>query len=135
MASRASVGTRIRRFRLERGMTATQLAERAGVSKSYISELESEEGDDKKPSAEVIYAIAKALGVAMSDLLGRPIITDVKRKRSRSRSLIQFAERERLPEADIRMLEQIQFRGDPPKSPERWAFIYQAIRNSAAMDK
>lgn len=39
-----------------------------------------------------------------------------------------------VPEADIEMLSQIQFRGEPPKSLECWEFIYQAIRNSEAMD-
>ena len=38
-------------------------------------------------------------------------------------------------EADIEMLASIEFRGEKPKTPERWAFIYQAIRNSVAMDK
>ena len=133
MASKESVGARIKRFRQDRGLSATELATRSGVSKSYLSELESSRGDVKKPSAELLYAIAETLGVALSDLLGRPIITETRRKRPGS--LTQFAESVNLPEADIRMLEQIQFRGTPPQSPERWAFIYQAIKNSAAMDE
>jgi transcriptional regulator with XRE-family HTH domain len=127
-----TVGQRIKRFRMERGMTATDLAARAKLSKSYISELEAAPADARGPSAEVLYRIAEALGVAMSDLLGRPIIVD--QTRPRPQSLIAFGKRHNIPEADLRMLERIEFRGDPPRTAERWAFIYQAIKNSAAMD-
>lgn len=127
-----TVGQRIVRFRKERGLNATELAARAGVSKSYISELEAAPADARGPSADVLYRIADALGVAMSDLLGRPIIID--RTSARPKSLSEFGKRWGVPEGDLRMLERIEFRGDPPKTPERWAFIYQAIKNSAAMD-
>lgn len=134
MTTKESVGSRIRKFREEKGMTATELAEKARVSKSYLSELESENGDaKKKPSGEMLYDIAKALGVAMSDLLGRPIITDANRS-PRPASLTKFGRLYKRPEADLQMLEQIQFRGDPPKTPERWLVIYQAIKGSESMD-
>jgi transcriptional regulator with XRE-family HTH domain len=113
-------------------MTATQLAEKAEISKSYLSELEAAPDDSRGPSANVLYRIADALGVAMSDLLGRPIIPD--RLSPRPASLTHFGEIYNVPEADLRMLERIQFRGEAPKSPERWSFIYQAIKNSAAID-
>jgi transcriptional regulator with XRE-family HTH domain len=130
---RASIGSRIKKYREEKGMSATELANKAGVSKSYLSELESAKEGVKKPSAEVLYAIGKALGVAMSDLLGRPIITAP--RSNPPASLTRFAKQHpQIPEADIEMLSQIQFRGAPPKTAERWEFIYQAIRNSEAMD-
>jgi XRE family transcriptional regulator, master regulator for biofilm formation len=66
-----TIGQRIRQFRQERNMTASQLAEKAGISKSYLSELETGTGTGQNPSAPRLYDIAKALGVAMSDLLGR----------------------------------------------------------------
>jgi transcriptional regulator with XRE-family HTH domain len=113
-------------------MTATQLADKADISKSYLSELEAAPDDTRGPSANVLYRIADALGVAMSDLLGRPIIPD--REHPRPASLTRFGEMYKIPEADLRMLERIQFRGDAPKTPERWNFIYQAIKNSAAID-
>jgi transcriptional regulator with XRE-family HTH domain len=133
MTRKASIGSRIKKYREEKGMSASELAAKAGVSKSYLSELESAEEGVKKPSAEVLYAIGKALGVAMSDLLGRPIITAPRSKPPAS--LLRFKrENPKVPEADIEMLSQIQFRGAPPKSAERWEFIYQAIRNSESMD-
>ncbi|HEX6700875.1 MAG TPA: helix-turn-helix domain-containing protein [Gaiellaceae bacterium] len=126
-------GDRVRRFREEAGMSPAQLATAARVSRSYLSELESGRGSAQKPSAEILYRLAKALGVAMSDLLGRPVITNP--NRDRPPSLVAFAEAHNLPEADIAMLACIEFRGEKPKTPERWAFIYQAIRNSAGMDR
>jgi transcriptional regulator with XRE-family HTH domain len=129
-----TIGQRIRRYRQDRGMSLSQLAVASGVSKSYLSELESMNGNDTAhgPSADVLYRIGNALGIAMSDLLGRPIITRPTKKRPPS--LMKFAEEANLPESDIEMLASIKFRGQQPKTADRWAFIYQAIKNSAGMD-
>jgi transcriptional regulator with XRE-family HTH domain len=126
------IGLRIKRFRSERGMSATELANAAGVSKSYLSALEKGGETQRRPSAKTLYSLASAMGVAMSDLLGRPIITQPPAERPES--LMQFARDRDLPEADIDMLAGIRFRGEQPRTPERWAFIYDSIRNSAGMD-
>jgi transcriptional regulator with XRE-family HTH domain len=130
-----TIGQRIRRFREERGLTPSALAEEAGVAKSYLSALENDHGgtNHRRPSADTLYRLAQVLGVAMSDLLGRPIITE--NASARPKSLVSFAKRRSLPEADIEMLAGIRFRGDEPQTPERWEFIYQAIKNSAPMDR
>lgn len=132
-ASVQTIGERVALYRTERGLSATQLAEAAGVSRSYLSELESGRGSAQRPSADTLYRIAKALGVAMSDLLGRPVLIDATPERPAS--LLEFAKARKLPESDIEMLAGIQFRGERPKTPGRWAFIYDAIRNSTTMDK
>jgi len=36
---------------------------------------------------------------------------------------------------DLQMLRTIRFRGEPPKTPERWRYIYNAIRTSESIDK
>lgn len=132
---RDTVGQRIRRYRIERSLTPSALAEAAGVAKSYLSALEHDEDgvNQRRPSADTLYRLAEVLGVAMSDLLGKPIITAT--SSTRSKSLQEFAKRSDLPEADIEMLAGIRFRGEEPKTLERWEFIYQAIRNSAPMDR
>jgi transcriptional regulator with XRE-family HTH domain len=127
----ASVAANIRRFRSERQMTPSQLADKAGVSKSYIFALENE--TERKPSAVILYEIASALGVAMSDLLGRPIL--VAPRTERPQSLLDFAAQYELPETDIEMLASISFRGEPPQTVDRWQYIYNAIRMSEGMDK
>ena len=57
----SGLGQKIKSHRKQRGMTLDQLAARTGSSKSYIWELENK--DAPHPSAEKIFAIAKALGV------------------------------------------------------------------------
>lgn len=133
MTKNETIGQRIRRFREEAGLSASELAEKTGIAKSYLSALENSEDDEKRrPGANTLYAIAKELGVAMSDLLGRPIL--VQNQHERPESLERFAREQGLPETDIEMLAGIRFRGEEPKTPERWRFIYEAIKNSRGMD-
>jgi transcriptional regulator with XRE-family HTH domain len=56
----------IERVRRERGMTREALAETSGVSPSYLSEVER---GFKRPSTDVLAAIARAMGMAPSELL------------------------------------------------------------------
>jgi len=56
----------IERLRRQRGMTREALAEASGVSPSYLSEVER---GFKRPSTDVLAAIARALGMAPSELL------------------------------------------------------------------
>ena len=51
----------IRRERLQSGMSVSDLARRAGVAKSTLSQLESGLGN---PSIETLWALATALGSA-----------------------------------------------------------------------
>jgi transcriptional regulator with XRE-family HTH domain len=126
-----AIGERVKAFRLERGLNLTQLALAAGLSKSYVSSIEA--GDTPRPSGESLYVIAEALGVTMSDLLGRRLLTDSPVETPHS--LEEFARENRLPEADVKMLASIRFRGDQPKTKERWAHIYSAIRQTEWMDR
>lgn len=128
----ASIGRQIRKYREEKGITAAQLARDAEISRSYLSELESATGKHRRPSANVLYAIGKALGISMSDLLGRPMILEPPIKPPAS--LLELAKVDGLSQSDVEMLSSIKFRGGAPTSAERWRFIYQAIRNSSAMD-
>jgi transcriptional regulator with XRE-family HTH domain len=125
-----TVGSRIKRFRIDKGMAPSELADKAGVSRSYISSLES--GTERKPSAALLYEIANALGVPMSDLLGKQIITTA--RSNRNEALLEFARQYRLPEADVEMLASIHFRGEQPTTPERWLMIYNAIVGSQRLD-
>ena len=130
-ASGTSVGDRIRRFRQERGLNLSRLAEQAGVSKGYLWALENDPGA-RRPSAETLYAVAQALGVTMADLMGREVLTAPAAEIPDS--LREFAEEQGLPEADVRMLASIQFRGEQPRTKERWRYIYTAITTSRAID-
>ena len=124
-------GDRIRKYRDDAGLSLNQLASSAGVSKGYLWSLENE--PDKRPSAETLYAIAEALGVTMSSLLGRRLLT--KQPTDIPDSLREFAEEKGLPETDVQMLVGIEFRGVRPQTRERWEHIYNAIRMSKALDE
>jgi transcriptional regulator with XRE-family HTH domain len=127
MADPPQIGQRIRQRREELGWSLSRLAEEAGVGKGYVWSLE--KGDTKaRPSGQTIYRIAEALGVTMSDLLGRELLTEPTRQRPPE--LLKFAKRENLPETDIEMLSSISFRGKRPVSEQDWEFIYRAIRAS-----
>lgn len=58
----------IRVWRKYRGLTQQQLADAAGISKPYLSQIES---GKRMGTAEVLSAIAKALNVAVDDLLAK----------------------------------------------------------------
>jgi transcriptional regulator with XRE-family HTH domain len=124
------IGQRVRRFREERGLTLSALASTAELSKSYVSAIEN--GETPRPSGQTLYAIAEALGVTMSDLLGRRLLSEV--ETDRPPSLEEFAREHHLPEADVRMLASIRFRGGQPRTKQRWAHIYSAIRQTEWMD-
>jgi transcriptional regulator with XRE-family HTH domain len=128
-----TVGDRIKRYRTDKGWNLTQLATETGLSKSYLSELEAITDANKRPSGQTLYGIAIALGVTIADLLGEPVATDPTSERPAS--LLKFARERELPEADVEMLASIRFRGETPKTAERWAYIYDSIRNSRAMDR
>jgi len=60
MATR--LGEKLHELRKQRGLTLEKLAELAGLSKSYLWELQNREL--QRPSAEKLTALADALGVA-----------------------------------------------------------------------
>jgi transcriptional regulator with XRE-family HTH domain len=57
---------RLRALRLERGMTQAELAERAGVTPTYLSRLE---GAGAAPGIDLVARLAAAMGVATTELL------------------------------------------------------------------
>ena len=125
------IGDRIRRFREDRGLSLSQLAADAGISKGYLWNLENDQ-DARRPSADTLYSIARTLGVTMSDLMGRKLLPAATPQVPDS--LHEFADEEGLPEADLYMLASIQFRGEQPRTKERWRYIYTAIATSRAID-
>src|ERR1700690_2349448 len=56
------LGEKLRSLRKERGLTLEKLADLAGLSKSYLWELENRES--QRPSAEKLTALGDALGVS-----------------------------------------------------------------------
>lgn len=67
----AVIAAGLRRERQRAGMTLTELARRAGIGKSTLSELESGTGN---PGLETLWALAVGLGIPVSRLLDPPRI-------------------------------------------------------------
>jgi transcriptional regulator with XRE-family HTH domain len=65
---REALGNELREERRSAGRTLADVAERAGVSTQYLSEVER---GRKEPSSEVIGAVAGALGLRLVDLTSR----------------------------------------------------------------
>jgi transcriptional regulator with XRE-family HTH domain len=61
-----SIGDRIREIREARTLTQDQLADRSGVSKGFLSDIENSK---RNPSSEYVLKIANALGASIDYLL------------------------------------------------------------------
>ncbi|MFC4617447.1 helix-turn-helix domain-containing protein [Camelliibacillus cellulosilyticus] len=62
------IGKKIKQLRLQKGLSLTELAERAGVSKSYLSTIERDL--QKNPSIQFLEKIADVLGVSVFQIMG-----------------------------------------------------------------
>jgi transcriptional regulator with XRE-family HTH domain len=65
----ATIAASLRRERDRAGLSLTELARRAGIAKSTLSQLESGTGN---PSVETLWALGVALGVPFSQLVDPP---------------------------------------------------------------
>lgn len=63
------IAATLRRERERAGLSLTELARRAGIAKSTLSQLESGSGN---PSVETLWAIGVALGIPFSQLVAGP---------------------------------------------------------------
>jgi len=69
----AEVGPRLRRLRVQRGVTLTALAAKTRISKSTLSRLES---GQRRPSLELLLPLAAAHHLPLDELVGAPRIGD-----------------------------------------------------------
>ncbi|OCT11030.1 transcriptional regulator [Paenibacillus pectinilyticus] len=67
------IGKRVQQLRKEKGLSLTELAERAGVAKSYISSLERD--IQKNPSIQFLEKIAAVLKVPVDRLIDDQEVT------------------------------------------------------------
>ncbi len=61
------LGSVLKKLREEKGLTQEQVAKQGGITKPYLSQLES--GARENPSLPVLKRLAKALGVRVIELL------------------------------------------------------------------
>jgi len=63
------LGMSIRMYRRQAGMTQRCLAQTAGCSQAYISQLE--DGRSREPSVYIIQRLARIFGMSIDDLIRR----------------------------------------------------------------
>ncbi|SEQ19508.1 helix-turn-helix domain-containing protein [Piscibacillus halophilus] len=61
------IGERVKKYRQEKGMSLTELAERAGVAKSYLSALE--RNIQQNPSVQFLEKVANELNITIDHLI------------------------------------------------------------------
>ena len=119
---------RIKMRMKEKGWTLADLARESKIAKGYVWEILS--GKAKRPSANTLYEIARALGTSVADLLGKEVSVGQTEPSNIPDSLREFAKEEDIPEEDVQMLAPISFRGEQPKTKDDWKFLYESIRRS-----
>ena len=133
------IGPKVKKFRELRGFSLTELAEKSGVSKGFLWEIE--QGNSKRPGAEVLFKVATALDVTIADLLGKKTVEAEPDEitpeiNSGLREFIDERKRrgEPLVADEIRSLAFIQFRGGRPQTKNQWEQIYVTLRNTTGRD-
>ncbi|PLR68106.1 MULTISPECIES: helix-turn-helix domain-containing protein [Bacillaceae] len=71
------IGERIRKYRKERGLSLSELADRAGVAKSYLSSIE--RNLQSNPSVQFLEKVSTVLGVSMNTLILEDSIYETKK--------------------------------------------------------
>lgn len=130
-----SLAKKIREERKKAGLTLDQLADKAGLSKTYLWELEQDEEGVKRPSADVVLKIGDALSLTIADLMGLPTVKLQRETVSLPKSLIEFRDQQmtmgnKLSDNDLRELAGMSFRGGQPRTAEDWFAVYIAFARS-----
>ena len=124
------IGKRIIELREKRGISLSQLAREAGMSKSYLSQIE--HGRFKSPSADIMYRVASALGTTIADILEEQIIAVEENYHTVPaplRDLVRTkGELLDIRDEDVRLLARIRYRGLLPKRSEDYEYILQTLR-------
>lgn len=114
-------GERVRKRREQEGLSQAELAEKVGISRTYLSEIE--RGLATNLSWRVVESLATELGLTVE-----PDSDVEQRLQDLPPGLAEFkASRKNIPDTDIVMLASLKFRGKQPTTPEGWALIYNAI--------
>lgn len=131
-----SIGARVRYLREARGWTQERLAQEAGVSKSFISEMEH---DRRNPSAEKLLEIASVLGASLDFIMkgegtteeGPPTPVTIPRE------LAEAAEEKSWPyrhvvavrDAWSSLVAKRNAEGRPQMTKKAWIEFYEKVRN------
>lgn len=131
------IGYRIRELRQAKDLGLSVLAERSGLSKGYLSELETSE--EANPTLDVLMRIAKALDLTIADLVEAPRARPSSPAGNLPDGLRQFVrDRQKagkpLEQETVLWLAGARFRGKKPVTKEDFAYLYRSLRESTEHD-
>jgi transcriptional regulator with XRE-family HTH domain len=130
----SAVGERIRKRRTELGWTQDQLSQKAGISKSFLSDLENSK---RSVGADNLLDIARALGVSLDFLMTGKASEEKQADVPIPASLARFAAEERLSFRQTLLLLEMQQQIVAHRSAARkrdgleavdWAKFYEAVK-------
>jgi transcriptional regulator with XRE-family HTH domain len=135
-----SLARRIRELRDAKDLSLEDLASKAGISKTYLWELEKDATGAKKPSADVLLRVANALSTTIADLMSLPSVRVEETQVEIPPSLREFESRMTqlgtpLTPEDLRDLATMRFRGGQPQTVDAWNTLYLVLVNSARKPK
>ena len=120
------LGERVRKRRKGLGLTAKAVAKAAGVSTSYISQVE--RGHQEDPSLPTLRRLADALSMDLHTLLGgQAFAVD---QTPISAALRELADDFSLDDEVVQMLSSINIDGRQPSHREDWLFLLLAVRRA-----
>ncbi|MBW4474752.1 MAG: helix-turn-helix domain-containing protein [Stenomitos rutilans HA7619-LM2] len=108
-------GKIVRERRKQEGLSQEELADRVGISRNYLSQIERVQATNL--SWQVMERLSAVLGLqADQDTTTLPP------------GLPEFAEAASLPPDDVLMLARLKYRGQQPTTPEKWELLYKVIK-------
>lgn len=130
-----SLAARLRKLREDKGMSVEELAAKAKISKTYLWELERDTSGAKKPSADALLKIARALSTTLADVLSLELVMTPEGPKELPPSLSEFRKRMELqktpvPEEELSDLVRMKFRGGQPQTADGWQQLYLLLSNS-----
>lgn len=111
---------KVRDRRLQEKLSQQELADRVGISRNYLSQIE--RGQAKNLSWQVVERLTSTLGIKDEATEQQEYMADI------PSSLAEFAQKAGLPTDDTIMLARLKYRGQQPTTPEKWELLYNVIK-------
>lgn len=111
---------KVRDRRLQEKLSQEELANRVGISRNYLSQIE--RGQATNLSWQLMERLTAVLGLKADSVGTLEPITEI------PPSLAQFAAAAALPPDDVLMLARLKYRGQQPTTPEKWELLYNVIK-------
>jgi transcriptional regulator with XRE-family HTH domain len=130
-----ALSDQLRKLRDSKGLSLDEVAKKAGISKTYMWELERDTGKAKKPSADVLLRIANALSTTLAELLSLPTVqsptgpVQIPPALNELRDQMQ-AMGKPLTDEELHDLAAMKFRGGQPDTVSEWHQLYLLLDSS-----